>query len=190
MPDVVFITTRIRMSEAAAERYLASTKGRAPDWSDWVKVYELMQLTPGPAAEDFREENVSVADAIKTLERSGTKYEKGALQILVETNTDDLERSPWTLALVRHAADFKDRDGTDTILVHTDPDGRDAPYEALRVVFRATQGATTVQPSSSVPRREWKSLNLGFDFIQKIAFGEDVLEDDDDDDIAGARRSQ
>jgi len=187
MPDVVFITARIRMTETAAESYLKSTRGRPQDFSDWAQIYALMQLTPASDVEDFRDENATVADAVKALERSGTAWENGALSILVETNADDLERSPWTLAMVRHAADFKDRDGTDTILVHADPDGRDCPYEELRVVFRAAKNTTTPQAAASLPRREWKSLNLSFDFIQKMAFGEDAMADDDDDLAPNAR---
>ena len=114
-------------------------------------------------------------------------WENGALSILVETNADDFERSPWTLAMVRHAADFKDRDGTDAILVHTDPEGRDCTYEGLRLVFRVAKSATAPQPATSLPRREWKSLNLAFDFIQKMAFGEDAMADDDDDLAPNAR---
>ncbi|HEV8324035.1 MAG TPA: hypothetical protein VG389_20630 [Myxococcota bacterium] len=178
--DVVFITTRVRMTEAAAQRYLASTRGRAGDFTDWAKVYEYAGWTVPAEADDFREESLTCGDAIRALERSSTAYRDGALCMLLETNVEDVERSPWTLAMARHLADFKDADGTDTILVHTDPDGRDCTYEELRVVFRVTKGASNAHPPATLPRREWKSLNLSFDFVTRMAFGDDVVDDDDD----------
>ena len=47
------------------------------------------------------------------------------------------------------------------------------------MLFRSLgKGTSAPQPASKVPRREWKSLNLGFEFVQKMAFGEDAVEED------------